>query len=161
VTIEEKGGTRAVSEELEVAGSQAADKVRELIRQGNVRKVVIRSADGKVLLETSPTIASGIGIVPFLLNLPWAVLVAAVAAIGAAMFRVKVEIVREVSDNGPTVVEGRKAASCRVDIEGVIRCRAWRHVPPQFSRSTEDDPLPVRLLGFTDLEIGAASSVRS
>ncbi len=120
VTIEEKGGTRAVSEELEVAGSQAADRVKEWIRQGNVRKVVIRSADGKVLLETSLTIASGIGIVPFILNLPWAVLVAAVAAIGAAMARVKVEIVREVSDNGPTVVEGKKKPASRkkVDIEG-------------------------------------------
>jgi len=116
--VEDKSGSRTFTEDMEVAGSQLADKVQEAIRQGNVRKVVVRNAEGKVLLETSLTVASGAGIVALILNLPWAIVLAVLGALVGAVARVKVEIVREVTDEHP-VVEAKKkpAAKKKVNIE--------------------------------------------
>jgi len=38
---------RTFSEEVEVAGNQAVSKVQELIKQGNVRRLIIRRANKK------------------------------------------------------------------------------------------------------------------
>lgn len=117
VTVERQSGSRNFSEEMEVAGSQLVDKVQEAIHQGNVRKLVIRSVEGKVLLETSLTIAGGVGIVAMILNPPLAVMVAVVAAIAGAMMRVKVEIVREVTDDNPVVTGAKKSTGRKKKVE--------------------------------------------
>ncbi|MCU0495782.1 MAG: DUF4342 domain-containing protein [Anaerolineae bacterium] len=90
------GTTRTISEELEMAGSQVFERVQEMIRQGNVRRVVIRSSDGKTLIDTTLTIGALAGGALALIAGP---LVTAMAAIGVAVVgRVRVEIVREVTD---------------------------------------------------------------
>lgn len=38
-------------EEFTVAGSELVGRVRRLIREGNVRRVVIKNAEGRVLLD--------------------------------------------------------------------------------------------------------------
>ena len=43
-------------EEFKVSGGQLVDKVRELVHEGNIRRIVIK-ADGKTLLEIPLTIA--------------------------------------------------------------------------------------------------------
>jgi len=99
---------RTFSEELEVAGSQLVDRIQDIVKQGNVRKIIIRSADDRVLLETSLTVgAVAGGALAIIGGLPMAVL----AAIAAAVARVKVEIVRELGDD--EVLEVKK----KVDIE--------------------------------------------
>lgn len=80
-----------VSEEFEVASSQLLEKVQEVIREGNVRRVVIRTADDRVLLDTTLTIGALAGGALALVYWP----LAAIAAIAAVVARVKVEIVRE------------------------------------------------------------------
>jgi len=101
-----EGDTRTWTEELEVAGSQLVDRVQDLVKQGNVRRIVIRSADDKVILETSLTIGAVAGGVLMLTPLGWPL--AIIGAIAAVAARVKIEIVREVTDEEPTVVEGKK-----------------------------------------------------
>ena len=53
VSKEEPGIRR---EEFEVSGSQLVDKVKELIHEGNIRRIVIKQS-GKTLLEIPLTIA--------------------------------------------------------------------------------------------------------
>lgn len=59
-------------EEFSVNGEELVATVRELVRQGNVRRVVIRNAKGVTLLE-----------IPLVLGIAGAVLVPVWAAIGA------------------------------------------------------------------------------
>lgn len=88
-TTESKGKT--FTEELEVAGNQLVERVQELVREGNVRKLIIRTADDKELLNISLTVgAIGAGVVA--IAAPW---LAALGAIAALVARVKIEIVRE------------------------------------------------------------------
>jgi ribosomal 30S subunit maturation factor RimM len=52
-------------EEFKVFGHELAGKVRELIHEGNVRKVVIKNENGKTLIEIPVTVAAvGAVIVP-------------------------------------------------------------------------------------------------
>ena len=103
---------KTVTEELEVAGSQLVDKVQDLIRQGNIRRMVIRTADDRVLLETSLTVgAVGSAVALIAGGLPLAIL----GVIAAAVSRVKIEIVREVEEGD--VVEGKKKVEIAVEDE--------------------------------------------
>lgn len=88
---EQPGTQRSFNEELEVAGSQLVERVRELIEEGNVRRLIIRNPDGRTLLEiplTFGAVASG----ALLLFYP---VLAGLAAIGALVARLKIEIVRD------------------------------------------------------------------
>lgn len=82
---------REITEELEVAGNQLVERVQELIKEGNVRKVIIRTPDDSKIVELSLTLgALGAGVA--LLAAPW---LAALGAIAALVARVKIEVVRE------------------------------------------------------------------
>lgn len=63
-------------EEFQVKGEQVLAKVKELVHQGNIRRVVIANEDGKALVEIPLTV----GVVGALL-LPMAAAVGAVAAL--------------------------------------------------------------------------------
>ena len=63
-------------EEFKVKGEEALAKVKELVREGNVRRVIIQNEDGKTLVEIPLTA----GVVGALL-LPMAAAVGAVAAV--------------------------------------------------------------------------------
>ena len=64
------------TEDIRVAGDEVLSKIREIIREGNVRRVSIKNADGETLLEVPLTI----GVVGALL-LPTAAAIGAVAAL--------------------------------------------------------------------------------
>lgn len=82
---------RAFSEELEVAGSQLVERVRELIEEGNVRRLIIRNQEGRTLLEIPLTF----GVVAGGAMLVFWPLLAGLAAIGGLLARVRIEVVRE------------------------------------------------------------------
>lgn len=91
VETTEQPKEKTFTEELEVAGNQLIERVQELVKEGNVRKLVIRTADDKELLNISLTVgAIGAGVVA--IAAPW---LAALGAIAALVARVKIEIVRE------------------------------------------------------------------
>ena len=52
---------REWTEEFRVAGNRVVDRVRELIREGNVRKIVVRKGDGSVLKEFTLTQGMAVG----------------------------------------------------------------------------------------------------
>jgi len=86
---EEKAKT--FSEQLEVAGKELVEQVQDLVKQGNVRKLIIKTADDRELIQVSLTVGAVAGGVAALAA-PW---LAALGAIAALVARVKIEIVRE------------------------------------------------------------------
>lgn len=83
--------SKTFTEQLEVAGNQLVDQVQDLVKQGNVRKVIVKTADDKELFEVSLTVGALAG-GAVALAAPW---LAALGAIAALVARVKIEIVRE------------------------------------------------------------------
>jgi hypothetical protein len=91
---------KTFSEEIEVAGSQLVDRVTQLLKEGNVRLLRIRSENGDVFLEIPLTIGAVTGGV-VALAAPW---LAVLGAIAGLLARVKIEIVRQEPHDGD---EGR------------------------------------------------------
>lgn len=78
-------------EEIEMAGSQLVERVKELIAEGNVRRLIIRTAEDKVMLEIPLTAGVAVGGVVTLLS----PVLAALGALAALLAHVKVQVVRE------------------------------------------------------------------
>ena len=64
-------------EEFKVTGDRVVSKVKELIREGNVRRIIIKNEDGRTLLEIPLTI----GVVGTILLPVWAALGALAALV--------------------------------------------------------------------------------
>jgi hypothetical protein len=85
---------RTFTEEIEVQGQQLVDRVKELLHEGNVRKLRIKDGKGKYLLEIPLTIGVVVGGV-LVLTAP---MMAALSALAGLMTNVKIEIIREVEE---------------------------------------------------------------
>lgn len=86
---------RTVMEEIEVEGQQVVDRVKELLREGNVRRLRVKDAKGKYLLEVPLTfgvVAGG----AFVLAAPTLM---ALGALAGLLANVRIEIVREVDED--------------------------------------------------------------
>lgn len=81
----EERETRTVTEEFKVSGEAVIGKVKELVREGNVRRIVVANEEGRTLLEIPLTI----GVIGTVLLPVWAA-IGAVAAL-AANLTLKVE----------------------------------------------------------------------
>ncbi len=75
-----------IKEEFKVKGGELINKVKELIHEGNVRRIIIKDEDGKVFLEIPVTI----GLIGALV----APILAAVGAIAAMVANFHVEVIR-------------------------------------------------------------------
>ena len=73
--------------EFKVKGEELLSKIRELIHQGNVTRVIIKNEEGKIYLE----IPVNVGIVGALL----APVLAAVGALAALVANFTIEVVRK------------------------------------------------------------------
>lgn len=73
-----EGPTRV--EKLQVAGKDLADKTKELMAEGNVRRIILKTHKGKTLLEI-PLGAGVVGVTVGAIFAPWAVAIAAIAAL--------------------------------------------------------------------------------
>ena len=51
-----KVGGEAWKEEFEVLGSELVDRVKALVREGNVRRVMVKDQDGRILMEFPLTV---------------------------------------------------------------------------------------------------------
>ena len=78
------------TEEIEIAGSQLVERVKELIAEGNVRRLILRTQDDKLIMEIPLTAGAVFGGVVTL----FAPLLAALGALAALIAHVKVQIVR-------------------------------------------------------------------
>ena len=85
-------------EEFKVKGDELLGRIRELIQEGNVRRVTIRNSDGKTLVEIPLTI----GVVGALI----APVAAAIGAIAALVTECTVTVTRdEEAGSDDTAVE--------------------------------------------------------
>ena len=65
-------------EEFKVSGEEVVKKIKELVREGNIRRIIIKNEEGKTLIEVPLTIGVvGIALLPI-----WAA-IGAVAALVA------------------------------------------------------------------------------
>jgi hypothetical protein len=69
---EEKNKNKSVYEEFKVTGSELLDKIKELIHESNIRRIILKNEEGKTLIE-----------IPLTLGLVGAALAPVLAAIGA------------------------------------------------------------------------------
>ena len=81
---------KQIREEIEVKGSELVDRVKQLIEEGNVRRLIIRKSDGEILMEV-PLTASVLAGGAMLVFTP---LLAALGAAAAFLAQVKIEVVR-------------------------------------------------------------------
>ncbi len=83
--------TKTVFDEIWVSGEDLVKRVKELIKKGNIRRLVIRNSKGKKLLETSLTFgAAGIG--SMILLTPF---ISALTFIALMVTEAKIEVERE------------------------------------------------------------------
>lgn len=92
VTINTNTSGRTISEEITALGSQAVQQVRQLVDEGNVRRLIIKDATtDKTLIDTQLTFGLGVGLgVAF-----FAPAIALIAGIAAAFSRIKIIVERE------------------------------------------------------------------
>jgi hypothetical protein len=98
---------RTFTEEIEIAGNQLLDKIKEILAEGNVRQLRIKARDGDVFLETPLTIGAIAGGVLVLAAPGLAIL----GVIAALITHVRVEIVREVAGGAKPDAEDKKDAA--------------------------------------------------
>jgi hypothetical protein len=75
-----------IKEEFRVRGEELVEKVKQLIHEGNVRKLIIKDETGKVYLEIPVTV----GVIGAII----APMLAAVGAIAAMVANLKIEVIR-------------------------------------------------------------------
>ena len=81
-------GTR--SEEFQFSGDTLLAKIREIIHQGNIRRVIIKNEEGRTLIDIPLTL----GVVGTLL----APQLAAIGAVAALVLRGSIVVEKEVTD---------------------------------------------------------------
>jgi hypothetical protein len=81
------------SEEFKVRGEELVEKVKQLIHEGNVRRMIIKDDEGKVYLEIPVTF----GLIGALI----APMLAAVGAVAAMVANLKIEVVRNDEPENP------------------------------------------------------------
>lgn len=96
-----KGDERDWVEEIEVAGSDLVDRVKEIVQEGNVRRLIIRNANNDVLIEVPLTPAVVVGGVATIIN----PILAALGALAALIAKLKIEVVRveHIDENAETI----------------------------------------------------------
>ena len=84
------------TEKIDVKGGQLVEKVKELLHEGNVRRIVIKDSGGKSVLEVPVTV----GVLGFLV----APSIAAIGALAALAADYSIEVERERPETaGPLV----------------------------------------------------------
>ena len=81
---------RTFTEHIEIASSELVDKTKELIEEGNVRRLIIRNQEDEVLLEVPLTAGVVVGGAVTIV----APVLAALGALAALLTHVKIEVVR-------------------------------------------------------------------
>jgi len=78
------------TDEIQVAGSELVERIKKLVADGNVRRLIIRKPNGESLLEIPLTAGVAVGGTVTIL----APVLAAIGALAALLAEFKVEVVR-------------------------------------------------------------------
>ncbi len=82
------------TEEFEIDAGQLVDRVKELIGEGKVRRLIIRKADDEILFEVPLTAGVAVGGAVTL----FAPVLAGLGAMAALLAKVKIQVVRVTDD---------------------------------------------------------------
>ena len=85
---------RTFTEQIEIAASDLVERTKELIEEGNVRRIIIRNEEDEVLMEVPLTAGVVVGGAVTVV----APVLAALGALAALLTHVKIEVVRERTD---------------------------------------------------------------
>ena len=88
--MDDQDNQNGKKDEYQFSGSELVDRIKELIRQGNIRKIVIKKESGEVLFEIPMNAGVAIGGALTL----FAPVLAAIGAAAALLTKVKVEVHR-------------------------------------------------------------------
>ncbi len=92
--MDNKKKKRTWTEEIEIAGSELVERVKELIKEGNVRRLIIRKSSGEILVEIPLTAGVVVGsVVTF-----FSPILVALGAMAALLAKVRIQIVRTEDD---------------------------------------------------------------
>ncbi|MDX1993335.1 MAG: DUF4342 domain-containing protein [bacterium] len=83
------------TQEIEIAADKLDARIRELIEEGNVRRIIIRNTEGQPLLEIPLTAGVAVGTLLTILT----PVLAVIGALAAIVTRVRLEIVRVDDEN--------------------------------------------------------------
>ena len=83
-------GEHTFTEHIEIAASDLVERTKELIEEGNVRRLIIRNQDDEVLMEVPLTAGVVVGGAVTIV----APVLAALGALAALLTHVKIEVVR-------------------------------------------------------------------
>ena len=90
----------SVKEEFKLTGSEVIEKIKELIHQGNIRRIVLKNDEGKTLIEIPLTLGVvGAALMPVL---------AAVGAIAALVAKLTVVVVKDEDEEQEKEETGEK-----------------------------------------------------
>ena len=78
-------------EELKINGDDLVAKVKELIHEGNIRRIILKNEEGRILIEVPLTV----GVVGGVIGAALFPVIAAVGAIGALVTHMKLIIERK------------------------------------------------------------------
>ena len=78
MTTEQGQSEKVHEEEYQVSGEQVVGKIKELVREGNIRRITLKNEEGRTLIEIPLTI----GVVGAVLLPVWAA-IGAIAALAA------------------------------------------------------------------------------
>ncbi len=79
------------TEEFEVKGGHLVEKVKELVREGNVRRIVIKDPEGRTIMELPVTV----GVVGGVVGVLMAPTIAAIGALAALAADYSIQVERE------------------------------------------------------------------
>jgi hypothetical protein len=88
--------TTTSTEKIDVKGGHLVEKVKELVHEGNVRRIIIKDSDGKTVIEVPVTV----GMVGFFV----APTIAAIGALAALAADYSIEVERDTPDSTETGV---------------------------------------------------------
>jgi hypothetical protein len=81
---EEKKEKKKRTEEFKLSGSEVLDKIKELIHEGNIRRIILKNDEGETLIEIPLTLGLvGVALMPVL---------AAVGAIAALVAKMTIVV---------------------------------------------------------------------
>jgi hypothetical protein len=86
--------TTTATEKIDVKGGHLVEKIKELVHEGNVRRIIIKDTDGKTVTEVPVTV----GVVGFLM----APTIAAVGAAAALAADYSIEVERDTPESAET-----------------------------------------------------------
>ena len=81
---------RTWTEDIEVLGQELVDEIKRLVAEGNVRRLIVRTTDGQVLIELPLATGVAVGGVVVLM----APVLAALGALAGLLTHAKIEVVR-------------------------------------------------------------------